>query len=194
MSSFSFSILIALFSFTAILRLFELIKANRNYRNRIAEEGLQYPKENYFFLFIVLHLSFLILTPLEVYFFQREFIFLLGIAMFFIYILCLFLRFHILKVLGKNWNTKVIVNPENEASIVTDGIYNYIRHPNYLIVILEIFSLSLFHSAYISFIIFSILNIIILFFRIRFEENLLFMNIKYKEHFYRKKRFIPGIF
>ena len=35
-----------------------------------------------------------------------------------------------------------------ESSIITKGLYGYIRHPNYLIVILEIASLSLFHSAF----------------------------------------------
>jgi methyltransferase len=96
--------------------------------------------------------------------------------------------------LGKNWNTKVIYNPSDELSITTGGIYKYIRHPNYLVVIFELTALSLFHSAYFSFIIFSILNFMLLFFRIRFEENELFKNSKYSNHFLDKKRFIPGLF
>lgn len=89
---------------------------------------------------------------------------------------------------------RVIVNPEKTDSIVTEGIYSYIRHPNYLVVILEIIGLSLFHSAFYSFIIFSIANFIILFYRIRTEEKALFRNPAYATHFSSKKRFIPGIF
>ena len=101
---------------------------------------------------------------------------------------------HVLKILGKNWNTKVIYNPELEDSIITTGIYSYIRHPNYLIVILEIISLSLFHSAFFSFLFFSLINLILLYFRIKFEEEMLFNNTKYLKHFENKKRFIPGLF
>ncbi len=187
-------ILISLFIFTSILRLIELIISNKNFKNRKEESGLKIPREKTFFLFVLLHSSFLILVPLEVIFFDRPFYFLLGIPMIIIYLFCLFLRYHVLKILGKNWNTKVIYNSELEDSIITTGIYNYIRHPNYLIVILEILSLSLFHSAFFSFLFFSLINLILLYFRIQFEEEMLFNNTKYLKHFKNKKRFIPGIF
>ena len=148
-------------------------------------------KEPYYFLFFVLHTSFLLFTPLEVFIFQRPFIWILGILSVFIYFFCLVLRFHIIKELGTSWNTEILSHPSTDT-IVTTGIYSKIRHPNYLVVILEIFSLSLFHSAWISLVIFSSLNLILLLkHRIPLEEAVLFQNPKYKAHFENKNRFFP---
>jgi methyltransferase len=192
--SFSFISLLGLFLLTAVLRLIELFISKRNDSLRSSESNIQKPKEVLFFLFIILHVSFLIFTPLEVYLLNRNFYTYLGISMIILYLVCLLIRVHVLNVLGKNWNTKVIYNPSDELSIITSGIYKFIRHPNYLVVIFELTALSLFHSAYFSFVVFSILNFILLFFRIRFEENELFQNLKYSNHFLDKKRFIPGLF
>ena len=191
---YPFIILIVLFSFTSILRVIELIISNKNFKSRKDENGITIPIEKSFFLFVLLHVSFLILVPVEVFYLNRPFHNSLGITMLLIYFICLILRFHVLNVLGKNWNTKVIYNPISEDSITTTGIYKYIRHPNYLIVILEILSLSLFHTAIWSFLFFSLCNLVLLFFRINFEEEKLFKNVKYLKHFADKKRFIPGIF
>ena len=62
-----------------------------------------------------------------------------------------------------------------------------------LVVILELSTLSLFHTAYFSFIFLSLWNAIMLFIRIQKEEKILFQNTKYKEHFSDKKRFVPFI-
>jgi methyltransferase len=192
--SHSFISLLGLFLLTSLLRLFELFISKRNDSLRSIESNIQKPKESLYFLFILLHVSFLIFTPLEVYLLNRNFYLYLGLSMIILYIVCLLIRFHVLNVLGKNWNTKVIYNPSDEVSITTSGIYKYIRHPNYLVVIFELAALSLFHSAYFSFFIFSILNFILLYFRIKFEENELLKNTKYSNHFLHKKRFIPGLF
>lgn len=193
-NSLSFITLLGLFLLTAILRLIELFISKRNDTLRSTESNIQKPKEGLFFLFILLHVSFLIFTPLEVYLLNRTFYQYLGLSMIILYLICLIIRFHVLTVLGKNWNTKVIYNISDELSITTSGIYKFIRHPNYLVVIFELTALSIFHSAYLSFIIFSALNFLLLFFRIRFEENELFKNSKYSNHFLDKKRFIPGLF
>lgn len=185
--------LIFIIIFTSILRVIELFIAKKNMKSRSIEVGLKIPEEKGFFLFIFLHVTFLIAVPFEVVYFSREFIDILGIPMFILYVLCLLLRLHILKIMGISWNTKVVHNPENYNSIITTGIYKFIRHPNYLVVVLEITSISLFHTALFSFGIFSLFNFILLYFRIRFEEEELFKNMKYREHFFNKKRFIPGI-
>ncbi|MCX7999447.1 MAG: hypothetical protein N3A69_10940 [Leptospiraceae bacterium] len=188
----SFLFLIGLFSFTALLRVLELIVAKRNKKINLEKKQYSYYKEKYYFLFIILHTSFLLFTPLEVYFFDRTFYLIFGIIGLGIYIFCLILRFHILLLLKEKWNTELVFNLTEESSIVTTGIYAYIRHPNYLVVILEIFSLSLFHSAWISLVLFSTLNLILLLkFRIPQEESFLFQNPTYKSHFLNKGRFLP---
>lgn len=190
----SFISLLVLLLVTSLLRLIELFISKRNDSVRSLEPNIQKPKEISFFLFIILHVSFLIFTPIEVYYLDRKFNYYLGVCMIILYLSCLLLRFHVLNILGKSWNTRVIYNPTDELSIITKGVYNYIRHPNYIIVILEITAISLYHSALISFIFFSIFNFLLLFFRIRFEEKELFNNPKYSNHFKNKKRFIPGLF
>lgn len=136
---------------------------------------------------------FLISVPLEVILFKRDFSNYGGMIFGGIYLFCLILRFHVLKILNTSWNTKIITDTSPD-SIVTKGVYRFIRHPNYLVVILEILSISLIHNAYLTFIFFSVGNAILLAFRIPLEESKLFQNHKYQEHFADKKRFLPGIF
>jgi methyltransferase len=193
--SISYIILLSFFLLTGILRIFELKLAKRNYLHRKKKEvPVLEHSENYFFLFIVLHISFLVTVPLEVLILKEQFNFWLGVFSALIYFSCLMLRFHILKTLGKSWNTKIFYDPNSENWVVTDGIYKYIRHPNYLVVIMEIASLSLFHSAFNSFLFFTIANFCLLYVRIKNEEKALFLNPYYRKNFENKKRFIPYLF
>jgi methyltransferase len=57
--------------------------------------------------------------------------------------------------------------------LVRKGIYRYLRHPNYLGVILEILAVPLLHSAYVTAIVFSLANMLLLSVRIRTEEQAL---------------------
>ena len=104
------------------------------------------------------------------------------------------MRISVLTTLKENWNVKVVFDPSSENSISKTGLYQYIRHPNYLIVILEIAAISLLHGAFISFVFFSVCNFCILYFRIKQEEGFLMQNPHYAQHFQGKKRFIPYVF
>ena len=59
------------------------------------------------------------------------------------------------------------------APVVEDGLFKYVRHPNYLGVVLEIAALPLIVGLWEFALIFSALNGIILYFRIKFEEAML---------------------
>ena len=179
---------------TIIFRLTELRLAKANLAKRQSQPNLKIAKEPFFFLFVVLHTSFLIFVPLEIFLFKTEFSPLTGIICLLVYLSCLAMRISVLTTLKENWNVKVIVDPTSKESIATTGLYQYIRHPNYLIVILEIASISLLHGAIFSSIIFSLCNFAILFFRIRQEEEFLMQNIHYAQHFQNKKRFFPYLF
>ena len=179
---------------TIIFRLFELRLAKKNLAKRKSEPNLQIAKEPFFFLFVILHSSFLVAVPIEILFLQRSFELQLGLICLLVYAICLIMRMSVLLTLKENWNVEVVNDPNSKASIATTGLYKYIRHPNYLIVILEIAAISLFHSAYFSFLFFSICNFSILYFRIRQEEAALMLNPYYKQHFSDKKRFVPFVF
>ena len=71
-------------------------------------------------------------------------------------------------VLGKRWNTRLIVIPG--APLVRRGPYRWSHHPNYTAVTAEVAALPLVHSAWLTAIVFSIANALVLNVRIR-EEN-----------------------
>lgn len=52
------------------------------------------------------------------------------------------LRLWVLHSLGRRWTTRVIVPTDpDEAAPVTTGPYRWMRHPNYAVVVVEIFAL-----------------------------------------------------
>lgn len=77
------------------------------------------------------------------------------------------LRYWTLRTLGDRWTTRVLVL-QGETPI-TGGPFKYIRHPNYLAVIVEILVLPLIFSCYITAVTFSLVNAILLTIRIRTE-------------------------
>ncbi|MEQ9362735.1 MAG: isoprenylcysteine carboxylmethyltransferase family protein [Leptospirales bacterium] len=81
------------------------------------------------------------------------------------------LRYAAIRTLGERWSVRIITVPDSPA--VAGGIYRYIRHPNYLGVILEIAAVPLIHGAYITAIVFTILNAVVLWIRIGAEERAL---------------------
>ena len=58
----------------------------------------------------------------------------------------------------------------NKLFISPEGIFKYFRHPNYIGVILEIFALPLMLNSLIAAFVFSLLNGILLNYRIKHEE------------------------
>jgi len=78
------------------------------------------------------------------------------------------LRYWAIFSLGENWNTRILVIPG--AKLVTHGPYRYFPHPNYVVVAVEIATLPLIFGAWVTALVFSILNAALLFVRIR-EEN-----------------------
>ncbi len=100
------------------------------------------------------------------------------------------MRFWTLSTLGASWNVRVV----EPRQIVVTGPYAYIRHPNYLVVTVEILALPLLHGAWIAAVALSLLNAVILGYRIRTEEAVLLANPAWRRAFEGKARFIPGIF
>jgi methyltransferase len=78
------------------------------------------------------------------------------------------LRHTAMKTLGWRWTVRVMTVPGLPP--VTRGIYRHVRHPNYVGVVLEIAALPLLHSAYVTAVVFTLLNAALLRWRIRAEE------------------------
>ena len=74
---------------------------------------------------------------------------------------------------------------------VTGGPYRWVRHPNYLAVIVEIVALPLVHGAWLTAAVFSLLNAALLAARIRAEEAALGEHARYAELLGARGRFLP---
>ena len=81
------------------------------------------------------------------------------------------LRYSAILSLGENWNTRILVVPG--AKLVRRGPYRYLRHPNYVVVVVEILTFPLIFGAWITALVFSVLNAILLSARIRDEDRAL---------------------
>lgn len=99
------------------------------------------------------------------------------------------LRIAAIRELGVRWTVKVMVVPGEPA--VAGGIFRYLRHPNYLGVILEIAALPLVHTAWLTALLFSAANGALLFARIRAEEQALAATSDYGARFADRARLVP---
>ena len=81
------------------------------------------------------------------------------------------LRYWAIVSLGMNWNTRILVLPD--AKLVGSGPYRYFSHPNYVVVAVEILTFPLIFGAWITAIVFPLLNAALLFVRIRTENRAL---------------------
>jgi methyltransferase len=77
-------------------------------------------------------------------------------------------RIWVLATLGRRWTTRIIVVPGE--TLVVRGPYRFFRHPNYLVVALEIALLPLVYGLWVIALIFSLLNAAVLAVRIRAEN------------------------
>ncbi|MDB5583998.1 MAG: isoprenylcysteine carboxyl methyltransferase protein [Bradyrhizobium sp.] len=80
-------------------------------------------------------------------------------------------RLWVIGSLGRRWTTRVIVLPGRELAAV--GPYRYVQHPNYIVVTLEIAVVPLALGLPLVALIFSIVNVAMLAYRISVENRAL---------------------
>jgi methyltransferase len=181
-----YTLLVAL---VALGRLFELRVAARNRRRLLARGGVEVAPGHYPWM-VALHTALLVSCPLEVWFLSRPFLPLLAGAMLFLLVAAAALRWWVIATLDGRWTTRIVVLPG--VPPVTGGPYRFLRHPNYLAVILEIFSLPMIHTAWLTAIVFTLANAMLLRVRIRMEEAALSQASGYEALFGDRPRLIPG--
>ena len=81
------------------------------------------------------------------------------------------LRVWTMVALGERWTTRIWVVP-GEA-LVTSGPYRFLRHPNYLVVVLELLAAPMIFGAWRTAIVIGVLNGFALAVRVRAEERAL---------------------
>src|SRR5215510_10819323 len=173
----------------ALLRVAEL-RLSRQHQVRLLARGGKKVTEPLYPLMVVLHAGLLVASALEVWLCERPFVPVLGWSMLALLGLCVAGRIWVWCSLGEQWNVQVVVSTQ---PVVDWGPYRYVRHPNYSIVIVEMFALPLVHSAYVTAAVFSVLNAAVVWQRIRREEAALWARPEYRAKMGAKPRFVPAL-
>ena len=137
----------------------------------------------------LLHTAWLVAMPLEVFLLDRPFVPWLAAVAVVGLIAGQALRYAAIRTLESRWTVKIMVLPD--APPVSSGLYQRIRHPNYVGVMLEIAFVPLLHTAWLTAVVFSVLNALLLRVRIRAEEQALREATDYDAALGRVPRFMP---
>ena len=150
--------------FIAIQRLAELVIARRNTLRLLAEGGREVGASHYPVM-VALHTLWLI--AMAVFISAAEPIWWPALIFF---IALQFARIWVIGSLGRYWTTRVITV---DVPLVVRGPYRWFRHPNYVVVVAEIAVVPMIFLAYEISVVFSILNGLLLMYRIKIENEVL---------------------
>lgn len=164
---------IALILATGGERLFELAVSRRNAAAAFARGGTEFGRAHFPWM-VALHTGLLLACIVEVVVADRPFIPALGWPMLAVALACQVGRYWIIRSLGSQWNTRVIIVPGSGRIDRGPYRWHWLPHPNYLIVVVEGVALPLVHTAWVTAIAFTVLNgILLLGFRIPTEDRAL---------------------
>ena len=183
----SVSLYLAFLGLLYLERLVEMLLSRRNARLAFAAGGTETGRRHYAVM-VTVHALFPLACAVEVLGLHRGFSRVVGFAALAVALAAQVVRWWVVATLGRRWNTRIVVVPG--VSPVTTGPYRYLRHPNYLAVMLEAVSVPLIHGAWLSAIVFAAANAALLSVRIPAEERAL--GEPYSRAFARLPRFLPG--
>lgn len=155
---------VALMAFVTLQRLAELALSERNTRRLLARGAYEAAPGHYPFI-VTLHALWLAVLwflgpgpPLQIF----------PLA---IFAALQLMRVWVIATLGERWTTRIIILPGEP--LVKSGPYRWVNHPNYLVVIGEIAVLPLVFDLPMVAAVFSCLNGLLLWVRIRDENRAL---------------------
>jgi methyltransferase len=181
-------------STVAVERLAELVWS-RAHERRLAAQGGTVVHERSYPAMVALHAGTLVAAPLESWLRRRRrpparvqvVLGLGGLA------IATALRAWTLATLGERWTTHVTRFAPGGRRVVTRGPYRYIRHPNYLAVILELASLPLAGGAWLTALAASAVDAVLLARRIPAEERELATDPIWRAVMLHRPRFVPRL-
>jgi methyltransferase len=142
----------------------ELVLARANTQRLLAQGAVELSPQHYP-LIVAVHTAWLIVLWV---FGRQQPVNVLALGL---YLLLQILRCWVLWTLGPRWTTRIIVLPG--APLVTSGPYRFLSHPNYAVVIGEIALLPLVLHLPLIALVFTLLNAMVLTWRIRAENRAL---------------------
>ena len=182
---------IGLLVLVGIERLVEVAISRRN-QAKMRQQGAQKIREPHFPWLVLFHTVILIAAGVEVLFLHRPLIPALALSMALLFILSNLLRYWVIHLLADLWNIQIM--DSSRIGIVTSGPYRWVRHPNYVGVVLEVFSLPMIHTAWITAVAGTLVYFEILRRRIKIEDSVLMSNPAYREAMGDKPKFFPRFF
>jgi methyltransferase len=182
---------LSLLAAVGLLRLVEL-RISRRHQERMVANGAVRVPEPHFKWMVALHTGVLVGAAVEVVALRRPFLPLLGTVMFALFLGSNLVRLWVILALGDLWNVQVM--DSTRIGVVTTGPFRYVRHPNYGAVILEMVSLPLIHTAWITAVVTAVAHPWVLSKRLQAEESVLMANPEYRAAMGHKPRFLPGLF
>ena len=163
----AFTVLVVL---VGLERLAELVVSKRNAAWSFERGGVESGFSHYPFM-VVLHTGLLLGALVEAYARRPDVPSALAWSMLVVVVLTQALRWWCIATLGRQWNTRVIVVPG--LAPVHGGPYALMRHPNYIAVVVEGVALPLVHACWITAVVFTVLNAVLLTVRVRVENTAL---------------------
>lgn len=166
-SKVAYTVLVGL---VGVSRLVELRISNRNIARLKARGAVERGLDHYPWM-IAVHIGWLVSCVAEVWLLDRPWSAWLSVPMVVVFSIGMGLRYWTIRTLGVRWSTRVVAVPGRPLEDA--GPFRFARHPNYVGVVLEIASLPLIHAAWLTAVVFSVANGVVLRRRIRVEESLL---------------------
>ncbi len=154
----------------AMERIAEMVVSRRNAAWSFERGGVESGQRHYPVM-VVLHSAFLAGMLVEAWWRRPDVPSALAWSMLAVVVLCQAGRWWCIGALGRHWNTRVIVVPGTPP--VRRGPYRVLTHPNYVVVVVEGVALPLIHAAWVSAVVFTILNAALLRVRLDVEGSAL---------------------
>lgn len=171
-------------------RLFELRLSQRNEVYILTQGGREHTS-NYLQVVKMMQLSWLLTMIAEVLWLDRSLMPVVTTLALMATVAGQCLRYLSMRSLGRRWTLPLMTIPG--TAVIDQGIYRYMRHPNWLGVVLEITAVPLIHGAYLTAILYTVVNAFLMNKRIRAEEQALSEDNNYACVFAGRPRFIPKI-
>jgi methyltransferase len=171
-------------------RLCELAVSSRHLVT-LLKAGARVVPEPVFPWMALVHAATFVGAPLEVRLLRRRARAWLAAPALLLFMIANALRWWVIRTLSTRWSVRVV--DALPLGVATGGPYRWVRHPNYVAVALELAALPLVHSAWLTALLASLANALVLSRRISREESVLLADPTYRAAMADKPRFVPRL-
>jgi len=171
-------------------RLLEM-RLSRRHQRQLQELGFSRERERGFALMVSLHTAVLVAAAVEVVWARRPLIAALAVPSLLAFLAANVLRWWVIRTMAAHWNVNVVNSLA--LGVVTGGPYQFVRHPNYVAVFVELLALPLVHTAWLTALGGAALHAFVLRRRLALEESVLDADPAYRRQMGGKPRFVPSL-